>query len=90
MKEDDIPDTTIVSKLYDLRADIDKYLSDDMIMNAMKSFDNDLKEQGGSYQIGHKNPVVRSQMETNIELRQREERKGISESILDTKNKNNQ
>jgi len=49
----------------------------------MRSFDDDLKKQGASYQIGHKNPVVRSQIETNDELRQREERKGISDSILD-------
>ena len=87
MREEDIPDTAIISKLYDFRADIDQYLSDDMIMMMMTNFDNDLKQQGTSYQIGHKNPVVRSQIETNIELRQQEERKAISESILDKNNK---
>jgi len=85
MEEEDIPDTTIISKLYDLKEDIDKYLSEDIVIAAMNTFDNDLKEQGMSYQIGHKNPVVRSQMETNEELREREERLGLSDSIIDNR-----
>jgi hypothetical protein len=85
LKEDDLPDPSIIIKLYELKEDIETYLSEETVIEAMKRFDNDLKEQGTSYQIGHKNPVVRSGMETNIELLQREERKGLSDSILDNK-----
>lgn len=88
MKEDELPDPTILSKLYDLKEDMDKYLSEDIVINTMTKFDNELKAQGTSYQIAHKNPVVRSQIETNIELREREERKALSESILDINTKN--
>jgi hypothetical protein len=85
LKEDDLPDPSIIIKLYELKEDIETYLSEETVIEAMKRFDNDLKVQGTSYQIGHKNPVVRSQMETNLELLEREERKGLSDSILDNK-----
>jgi hypothetical protein len=71
-----LPDPRLVPRMLTLRADVDAYLSDDVIRDRIATFREEVRAQGQDIVVRHRNPVMQDELETARELAQQQQVRG--------------